>query len=284
MIAVTGATGKLGQLVVLALLRSVPPGEVIAVARNPEKAAGLAARGVQVRRGDYSEPGSLGPALAGAERVLLISGSEVGQRTPQHQAVIDVAKAQGVKLLGYTSILNADTTGVALAAEHKATEAAIVASGVPYVILRHGWYMENYTETLAGALAMGMIYGAAGDGRVAPATRADFAEAAATVMTGNGHESKVYELGGDQAFTLAEFAAAVSRWAGKPIGYTNLPESAFADALIAAGLPEPFARSLADADVGISRGDLTTSSGDLRRLIGRPTQTLEETLAKMPRP
>lgn len=284
MIAVTGATGKLGRLVMERLLTRVPAAELIAVVRSPEKAADLAARGVQVRRGDYADPASLTAALAGADRVLFISGSEVGQRIPQHQAVVNAARAAGVKLLAYTSILNADTTGIGLAAEHKATEAMIRASGVPFVLLRHGWYLENYTETLGPALGMGMVFGAAGEGRVAPATRADFAEAAAVVITGDGHAGKVYELAGDEAFTLAEFAAAVSRWAGKPIGYTNLPEPAFAEALVGAGLPEPFARTLADADVGIARGELTTTSGDLRKLIGRPTQTLEETLAKLPRP
>jgi NAD(P)H dehydrogenase (quinone) len=284
MIAVTGATGKLGRLVLERLLARVPAAELIAVVRSPEKAADLAARGVQVRRGDYDDPSSLTAALTGVDRLLFISASEVGRRIAQHQAVVDAARAAGVKLVAYTSILNADTTGIGLAAEHKQTEAMIRASGVPFVFLRHGWYLENYTETLGPALGMGMVFGAAGEGRVAPATRADFAEAAAAVITGDGHAGKVYELAGDEGFTLSEFAAAVSRWAGKSIGYTNLPEPAFAEALIGAGLPEPFARVLADADVGIARGDLTTSSGDLRRLIGRPTQTLEETLAKLPMP
>jgi NAD(P)H dehydrogenase (quinone) len=284
MIAVTGATGKLGRLVMERLLARVPANELVAVVRSPESAADLATRGVQVRRGDYEDPASLNAALAGTDRLLFISGSEVGRRVAQHQAVVNAARAAGVKLLAYTSILNADTTGIGLAAEHKATEAMIRASGVPFVFLRHGWYLENYTETLGPALGMGMVFGAAGEGRVAPATRADLAEAAAVVITGDGHAGKVYELAGDESFTLSEFAAAVSRWAGKPIGYTNLPEAAFAEALVGAGLPEPFARTLADADVGIARGDLTTASGDLRRLIGRPTQTLEETLAKLPQP
>jgi len=284
MIAVTGATGQLGRLVVEALLKRVPAGDIVAIVRTPAKAADFAARGVHVRRGDYGEPASLASALVGVERLLFISGSEVGARAKQHEAVVAAARAQKVELLAYTSILNADTTGVGLAAEHKATEAMIRASGVPFVLLRHGWYLENYTETLAPVLAHGMVFGAAGDGRVAPATRADFAAAAAAVLTTSGHEGKVYELAGDEAFSLAELAAAVSRWAGKPIGYTNLPQQAFAEALVAAGLPAPFAHALADADVGIARGDLTTESGDLRRLLGRPTETLEQVLARKPRP
>lgn len=284
MIAVTGATGKLGRLVVEHLLARVPATDVIAVVRSPEKAADLAALGVQVRRGDYSEPATLGPALVGVRRLLFISGSDVGIRVPQHEAVVAAAKAASVELLAYTSILNADTTGIALAADHKATEAMIRASGLPFVLLRHGWYLENYTETLGPVLAHGMVLGAAGDGRVAAATRADFAEAAAVVLTSPDQAGEIHELGGDQAFTLADFAAAVSRWSGKPIGYTNMVQGAFADALIAVGLPAPFAHALADADVGIARGDLTTTSGDLRRLLGRPTHTLEETLQKLPRP
>jgi len=284
MIAVTGATGQLGRLVVEALLRRVPASDVIAIVRTPAKAADLAARGVQVRRGDYGEPASLASAFAGVKRLLFISGSEVGVRLAQHEAVVLAARAEKIELLAYTSILNADTTGVGLAAEHKATEAMIRASGLPFVLLRHGWYLENYTETLAPVLAHGMVFGAAGEGRVAPATRADFAEAAAVVLTTSGHEGRAYELSGDQAFSLTEFAAAVSRWAKKPIGYTNLPQQAFAEALVAAGLPAPFAHALADADVGIARGDLTTESGDLRRLLGRPTETLDQVLARKPQP
>jgi len=284
MIAVTGATGKLGRLVIEGLLRRVPAGRLVAIVRDPGKAADFAARGVQVRRGDYSQTATLGPALAGVEQLLLISGSDLGRRVLQHQAVIDAAVAASVKLLAYTSILNADTTGLALAAEHKATELAIRASGLPFVLLRHGWYLENYTAHLAPILAQGMVYGAAGDGRVAPAARSDFAEAAVTVLTNQGHESKAYELAGDQAFTLGEYAAAIAKWSGKPIGYTNLPQSAFAGALVAAGLPGPYAEVLADADVGIERGDLATQSGHLHHLIGRATQTLEEALELLPRP
>jgi len=284
MIAVTGASGKLGRLIVQGLLERVPAERVILVVRDPEKVADFAARGVSVRRADYSEPGSLGPALAGASKVLLVSASELGRRVPQHQAVIDAAKAEGVRLLGYTSILNADTTGIGLAGEHKATEAMILASGLPYVFLRNSWYMENYTGTLAPVLAHGVVLGAAGDGRVAPATRADFALAAVTVLTNEGHAGKAYELAGDQAFTLAEFAAAVAKWSGKPIAYKNMSEQDFAAALVSVGLPAPFAAALADGDVGIARGDLFSASGDLHRLIGRPTQTLEATLELLPRP
>jgi len=284
MIAVTGATGKLGRLVIESLLARVPAADITLVVRSPEKAAELAARGVQVRRGNYDEPASLVTALAGVDRLLLISASEVGKRVPQHRAIVDAAKQNGVKFIAYTSILKADTSGVSLAVEHKATEEMIRASGIPFAFLRNGWYLENYTENLGSALGMGMVCGAAAEWRVAAAARADYAEAAAIVVSGEGHEGKAYELAGDQGFTLAEFAAAVGRWAGKPVGYTNLPEQAFAEALLGAGLPAPIANLLADGDVAIERGDLTSSSGDLRRLIGRSTQTLDEALAKLPRP
>lgn len=285
MIAVTGATGHLGRLIVEALLeRGVPAGEIVAAARNPAKAEELARRGVQVRQADYDRPETLASAFEGVDRLVFVSGSEVGRRVAQHGNVVEAAKGAGVRLIAYTSILNADTTQILLAEEHKATERLIRESGIPFVFLRNGWYLENYTENLGSALGMGMVFGAAGEGRVAAAARADYAEAAAIVVSGEGHEGKAYELAGDQGFTLAEFAAAVGRWAGKPVGYTNLPEQAFAEALLGAGLPAPIANMLADADVAIERGDLTSSSGDLRRLIGRSTQTLDEALAKLPRP
>ncbi|MCP3140050.1 SDR family oxidoreductase [Pyxidicoccus xibeiensis] len=276
MILVTGATGKLGRLVIDALLEKVPARQVIAAVRNPEKAADLDARGVQVRRADYSQPETLGPAFAGVEKVLFISGSEVGQRVKQHQAVVEAAKKAGVRLLAYTSILRADTSGMALAAEHKATEQLIRASGIPFVFLRNGWYFENYTENLGPALAHGAMMGSAKQGRISAATRADYAAAAVAVVTSPGHENKVYELGGDSAFTMAELAAEVGRKVGKTIAYNDLPREEYQGALKGVGVPGPFAEVLADSDVGISRGDLEVSTGDLSRLIGRPTTTLAQ--------
>ncbi|OJT25789.1 NAD(P)-dependent oxidoreductase [Archangium sp. Cb G35] len=279
MILVTGATGKLGRLVLEKLLEKVPAHQVIAAVRNPEKAAELRARGVQVRKADYSQPETLGAAFSGVEKVLLISSNEVGQRAAQHQAVVEAARKDGVKLLAYTSILHADRSGLALAAEHKATEELIRASGVPYVLLRNGWYTENYTENLGPALAHGAILGSAGEGQVAAATRADYAAAAVAVLTGSGHENKVYELAGDTAFTMTELAAEVSRKAGKTIVYKDLPPEQYKGVLEGAGVPGPFAGILADSDVGASRGELNGASGDLRRLIGHATTPLADAVA-----
>lgn len=279
MIVVTGATGKLGRLAIEELLKRTPPGALAAVVRAPEKAADLAARGVQIRQGDYARPETLVSALAGAEKVLFISSNEVGKRTAQHAAVVEAARRAAPRLLAYTSLLHADTSRMGLAAEHKATEAAIRASGLPFAFLRNGWYLENYTENLAPALQHGAILGSAGSGRIAAATRADYAAAAAAVITGAGHEGKTYELAGDVAFTMAELAAEVSRQAGKPVAYRDLPEAEYAAALVAAGLPKPVADMFADSDVGITRGELDDASGDLRRLIGRPTTPLAAAVA-----
>ena len=273
MIVVTGASGHLGRLVVESLLKKVPAREVAAVVRDPDKAKDLAARGVEVRRGDYARPETLGAAVAGADKLLLVSSNEVGQRATQHAAVVQAAKAAGVKLLAYTSILRADTSRLALAAEHKATEEAIRASGLPHVFLRNGWYLENYTESLAPVLQHGAKVGSAQGGRVAAAARVDYAEAAAAVLTGKA-ERAVYELAGDQPFTMAELAAEVARQAGKPIAYVDLPPDQYRAALVGAGLPSAFADILVDADVQAAKGDLDDATGDLRRLIGRPTTSL----------
>ena len=270
MIVVTGATGHLGQHVIRLLLEKVSAAEVAAVVRNPEKAAGIAAKGVQVRKADYGSPATLETALQGADKVLLISGSEVGQRAAQHQAVIDAAKKAGVKHLVYTSVLHAETTQMKLAAEHQYTEKAIRALGIPYTFLRDGWYVENYTDHLAAALAQGAVFGATNGGRIGAATRADFAAAAVAVLTGSGHENKAYELAGSSSFTLAEYAAEISRQSGKNVVHTNMPVEAFEQALVGAGLPPGVAAVLADCDVAIARGELIDSSGDLERLIARP--------------
>ncbi|QDE70078.1 NAD(P)-dependent oxidoreductase [Myxococcus xanthus] len=279
MILVTAATGKLGRLVVTGLLEKVPAKDIAVAVRDPSKASDLAAKGVQVRQADYSKPETLGPALAGADKVLLISSSEVGQRAVQHQAVVDAAKKAGVRLLAYTSILHADTSGLVLAGEHKATEEAIRASSIPFVFLRNGWYTENYTENLAPALAHGALIGSSGQGRSAAATRADYAAAAVAVLTSTGHENKIYELAGDTAFTAAELAAEVSRQAGTTVVYKDLSQADHAGALIGVGVPAPFAELLADSDAGVARGEMNDSSGDLRRLIGRPTTPLADAVA-----
>lgn len=271
MIVVTGATGQLGHLVIKTLLKKVPASGIVAAVRNVEKAKDLAALGVQVRHADYNQPASWDAALKGADKVLLISSSEIGQRAKQHRAVIDAAKRTGVKLLAYTSVLRADTSPLGLAAEHKETEAAIHASGVPFVLLRHGWYTENYTAGIPGALAHGAVYGCAGNGRISSATRADYAEADVAALTADNQAGKIYELAGDAAYTLAELAAEISRQSGKSIGYVNLPEAEYKNVLVKAGLPEIVADLLSDSDTGVSKGGLFDDGHQLSKLIGRPT-------------
>ncbi len=278
MILVTGATGQLGRLVVEGLLEKVPAGQVAVAVRSPDKASAWAARGVQVRQADYGQPESLAAAFQGVDKVLLISSSEVGQRTAQHRAVVEAARKAGVRLIAYTSILRADTSPLALAAEHKATEQLIRDSGVPFVFLRNGWYIENYTVGLAPALAHGALVGSAGEGRIAAATRADYAAAAIQVLTTPGHEHKVYELGGDSPFSLSEFAAEVARQTGKPLVYQDLPAEQYERVLVGAGVPEGFARILVDSSVQSSRDALNDGSHTLRHLIGRPTTPLAAAL------
>lgn len=273
MIAITGATGHLGRLVVAGLLEKVPAKDVVAIVRTPAKAAELTAKGVQVRQGDYSQPSGLVAALQGVKTLLLISSSEVGQRAAQHQAVISAAKAAGVQLIAYTSILHGDGSKLALAAEHVVTERALASSGVPFVLLRNGWYFENYTGNVGQALQHGLA-GSSGAGRIAAASRADYAAAAVAVLTQPGQAGKVYELAGDSAFTKAELAAELSKQSGKSVAYADLPADAFRQLLLGAGVPAPFADILVDADVNIAKGELDDRSGTLSRLIGRPTTTL----------
>ncbi|MEU3134326.1 NmrA family NAD(P)-binding protein [Streptomyces sp. NPDC006854] len=277
-IVVTGATGALGRLVVDALLTTVPAGEVVAVVRDKEKAAGLAARGVDLRVADYSAPETLAGAFRPGDRVLLISGSEVGRRVAQHAAVIDAAKAAGVAQLAYTGILGGPDADFVLADEHKATEQLILDSGLPYTFLRNGWYTENYTANLAPVLEHHAVVANAGEGRIASAARADYAAAAAAVLTGDGHLNTAYELSGDTAWSLAEYAAVISGLTGETITYNNVPAATHQEILVGAGLPEGFAAILVDVDEAIERGRLAGTSGDLARLIGRPTTPLAETV------
>lgn len=279
MIAVTGATGQLGRLVINALLKKVPASEIIAAVRNPEKASDLAALGLQVRKADYSQPATLDAAFQGVDKLLLISSSEVGQRVAQHTAVINAAKHAGVKLLAYTSLLHADKSVLGLGEEHRATEALLRESGLPVVLLRNGWYTENYAASIAPALAHGAFIGAVGNGRIASAAREDYAQAAAAVLTQEGQAGKVYELAGDDSYTLAEFSAEIARQSGKPVVYQDLSEVDFKQALISAGLPEGFASMLADSDAGAAQGGLFDDSHTLSKLIGRPTTPYAKVIA-----
>ncbi|PZM91093.1 MAG: NAD(P)-dependent oxidoreductase [Actinobacteria bacterium] len=260
--------------------RGVPAGGVIAAGAGPAKAGGLPARGVIVRHAGYDQPETLPAAFAGTHRLLLISSNQVGRRVVQHRAVVAAAQQIGVELFAYTSLLRADTSQMILAEEHRVTEELIRDAGLPYVFLRNGWYLENYTSALAPALTRGVLLGAAGDGRISAASRADFAAAAAAVLAGGDHANRVYELGGDTAFTMAELAAEVSRQAGTRVVYQNLSVDDYRAALIAGGLPESEATVLADADAGVARGELATDSRQLRELIGRPTTTLAQAVAR----
>lgn len=276
-IAVTGATGQLGQLVVSKLRSKVPADRILALVRDPDKAASL---GVAARAFDYTTPAALAPALAGVETLLLISSSEIGQRVVQHKNVIAAAKQAGVGRIVYTSVLNAPESGLSLAEEHRATEGVLKASGIPYTILRNGWYTENYLRSLGSALEHGAIIGSVGEGRIASATREDYAEAAAVVLVEKGHENAVYELAGDSAWTQADLAVEVARQAGRAVVYTNLPEDEYANVLEGLHLPPAVAASVASWDAAAARGALYSEDKTLSKLIGRPTTTLERAVAE----
>ncbi len=278
MIAITGASGQLGRLVIEDLLKTVKAEEIVAVVRNPAKVDDFANRGVQVRAADYGDISALAKAFSGVEKVLLISSSEVGQRAAQHSNIIAAAKQAGVKLIAYTSLLHADKSPLALAEEHIVTEQQLKASGVPFVLLRNGWYTENYLASVPPAIQHGVFIGSAGEGKIASATRADYAAAAAKVMTLDNQAGKVYELAGDHGWTLTELAAEVSQQSGKPVVYQNLNEADFKAALQGAGLPEGFAALLANSDAGAEKGGLFDDSHQLSKLIGRPTTSLRDSV------
>ena len=278
MIAITGATGQLGQHVIEELLKTVPASQIVAIVRNLAKAEALRQQGVVVRQADYTDEAAFTTALNGVDKLLLISSSEVGQRAVQHQNVINAAKAAGVKFIAYTSLLHADKSPLGLHVEHVETENALAASGVPYALLRNGWYTENYLASAPPALEHAVFMGAAGEGKIASATRADYAAAAAKVISEEGHAGKVYELAGDNAWTLSELAAELSKQSGKPVTYQNLSEADFAAALKGVGLPAGLAEMLADSDTGASKGGLFDDSHTLSKLIGRPTTPLAESV------
>ncbi|NJP31053.1 SDR family oxidoreductase [Micromonospora thermarum] len=275
-IVVTGATGHLGRLIVTSLLnRGVPADQVVALGRDTSRLADLAARGVTVRPADYNDPDSLRAAFAGATTLMFVSGNEVGRRVEQARNVVAAAKEAGVQLIAYTSIPRADTSSLLLAAEHRGTEQEIRASGLPHVFLRNSWYFENYLPQIPTYLEHG-VAGAAGDGRISAAARADYAEAAALVLTTDGHAGRTYELGG-APFTMTEFAEELARQAGRPVGYTDLPVEKYTEVLVGAGLPQQYAEVLADGDRGAAAGELQVGD-DLERLIGRRPTTLAEAI------
>lgn len=272
-IAITGATGQLGRLAIAHLKTLTDPAQIIALARDPGKAADL---GVAARAFDYTAPETMAEALQGVTVLALISSNDFNDRVGQHRNVIAAAKAAGVGRIIYTSIMQADTSPMLIAADHKATEAAIHDAGIPATILRNGWYSENWTGNLAGAISAGAMIGAAGDATFTPATRADYAEALAVVAAGDGHAGQVYELGGDEVITLADIAAEVSRQTGKDIPYNNLPGDVYQGILESFGLPAGFAATLVDVDLKADGGWLADKSGTLSKLLGRPTTPLAD--------
>lgn len=277
---VTGATGELGRRVVAALAQRVDPASIVAIVRDPERAKALLAPGVGVRVGDYAAPETLASAFDGAERLLLISSNAVGQRVPQHRNVIEAARRAGVSRLAYTSLLHAKTSSLGLADEHRQTEALIAESGLAHTLLRNGWYTENYAASIPSALKHGALIGAAGDGRISAATRQDYAEAAAVALLDDeAGQREVLELAGDEAFTLAEFAAELSRQAGRDLPYIDMSEADYRAALLGAGLPEPIAAMLANSDRGAAEGGLFDDGRRMSQLLGRPTMPFAQAIA-----
>ncbi|MER2908906.1 SDR family oxidoreductase [Morganella morganii] len=278
MIAITGATGLLGQHVIENLLQTLRASQIVAIARNPAKGASLSRKGISLCQADYNDEASLTRALQGIEKLLLISSSEIGQRVTQHRNVINAAKSANVKFIAYTSLLHADTSPLSLHTEHVETEKMLADSGIRYALLRNGWYTENYLASVPVALEHGVFIGAAGDGKIASAARADYAAAAARVISEDGHAGKVYELAGDEAWTLSHLAKELTEQSGKNVVYQNLSQAAFVAALKNAGLPDELSEMLADSDIGASEGGLFDDSHTLSKLIGRPTTTLAESI------
>lgn len=278
MIAITGATGLLGQHVIENLLQTVPANQIVAFARDVKKGSSLSQKGVLVRQADYNDKASLITALQGVDKLLLISSSEVGKRTIQHRNVIEAAKSADVQFIAYTSILHADRSPLSLHVEHVETEKMLADSGISYTLLRNGWYTENYLASVPAAIEHGVFLGAAGDGKIASATRADYALAAARVISEEGHIGKVYELAGDEAWTLEQLAKELTKQSGKQVIYNNLSQADFVAALKMAGLPDKLSNMLADSDIGASKGGLFDDSHTLSKLIGRRTTTLAESI------
>lgn len=279
MIAITGATGQLGRKVIHQLLKTLPASELIALVRDPAAASQRLPADIVLRHADYDRPETLLPALQGVDKLLLISSNDVGKRDAQHGAVIDAAHQAGVKFIAYTSLLHADTSPLGLAVEHRATEARLASSGIDYALLRNGWYSENYAASIGPALTHNAFIGATAEGKISSASRQDYAEAAAKVITADQQAGKIYELAGDESYTLQQFSAEIARQSGQTVDYVNLSQEAFAAALKQAGLPSGLADMLADSDAGAAQGGLFDDSKTLSRLIGRPATPFRQTIA-----
>ena len=277
---VAGATGRLGQLVLGELLELVDAGDVVAIGRDPSKLADFAAKGVDVRAADYDAPETLDAALAGVDRLLLISGSALGQRPRQHAAVIDAAKAAGVGYIAYTSILDAPTTPIKLGGEHRATEDSLAASGIAHDLLRNGWYNENFFMALPLQIEAGVITGAQGEGRISSVSRADLAAGAAHVLV-HGKGGDIYDLAGDDSWTMADFAAEVSRQSGREVRFESMGEPEYAASLIELGMPQHYAEVVSNSAYSTSLCALENNSRTLSKLTGRPTTPMADTIATM---
>nr|WP_321405774.1 SDR family oxidoreductase [uncultured Carboxylicivirga sp.] len=275
-IGVTGTSGQLGRIIVEKLKERIASNNIVGLQRSPEKSSDL---GIEIRKFDYDHPEILGDALIGIDKLMLVSGNEIGKRIKQHTNVIEAAKKAGVKLIVYTSLLKADSSTIVLAEEHCTTENILHKLNIPNVILRNGWYTENYTESLTDVIATGTLYGSSADGKISSATREDYAEAAAVVLTTEGHTGKIYELANDESFTMSDFATEISRQTGKDIPYINLPVDEYAQALMQSGMPESYAQFLAGTHIATENGDLFDDSHHLSTLIGRPTKTLRNVIS-----
>lgn len=282
MLCVTAATGQLGRKVVEFLLQKVPADEIVVAVRNPSKADDMARRGLQVREADYDRPETLEKAFVGVSKLLLISSPQVGRRVEQHRNSIEAAKKAGVETIVYTSVLHADRSLLGIIAEeHRQTETLIIGSGLDYTILRNGWYTENYAQIIKIAAEKGELVSAAGNGRISAAPRKDYAEAAAVVMTSGGHSGKIYELAGDEAFTMKDLAAEISKLTGRPILYRDVSPEDYAQWLMSAGFPESFARFMSSIEEAIAQDELYDESHQLSQLLGRPTTPWRQTVAEI---
>ena len=277
-IAITGATGQLGNLVIEQLLQLTAAQNIVALVRNIDKAEHFKAQGIELREFDYDRPETLVPALSGIDKLLLISANEIGRRTPQHQAVIDAAKVAGVPYLAYTSLLRADTSPLGLAQEHRETEKLIQDSGITYTFLRNNWYSENYLAGVAHTIEIGTLFGAAQDGRISSASRIDYAEAAAKVLTSTGHENKTYELAGSESFSLSDLATFIGQAVNKDIIYQNLSAEEYTQGLTQAGLPAGLVDVIVDADIQTIQGAMYSDSKDLEQLIGHKTTSIQDAI------